>query len=441
MKRVYRIISTIVVMMLLFSCFAFAQDEDECSSADAQIIVLELSQKDCITDAEEALSNIQQNKGETSETAIKDITALLFQLKIDELANPDKPFQDYSIFWDQNSINMNNLEYFVDNVKAKKLTLNTLDKRYNDIRSTLSVEKMIIGDNYAIVEVYEWFEFFDSEVQAVYSSILSGEGTDYTIDYILNDDGWYITNIDFYDESTNALKKHEMSAEELAQKRIYYPDTDKTNENEMVAGDGNIINSYGYTTYINTNKVKNYARQYSSNASGTGSYNSNFMAIAGNDCQNFASQSIWYGLGGADDSTSINNKYWPMVASGPYSWYGTKYAVSAKWSYCGDFGSLIANTVANREGPHGLVYSGISKAQVGDIIQYSKLNNSVWDHSFVVVAVTGTYGSRTASNITVCAHTNNRKDVLLSNYYVNSYTYRTIHVTYDWRATDTYPIT
>ena len=74
MKRVYRIIATIVVMMLLFSCFAFAQDEDECSSADAQIIVLELSQKDCITDAEEALSNIQQNKGETSETAIKDLT-------------------------------------------------------------------------------------------------------------------------------------------------------------------------------------------------------------------------------------------------------------------------------------------------------------------------------------------------------------------------------
>ena len=441
MKRVYRIISTIVVMMLLFSCFAFAQDEDECSSADAQIIVLELSQKDCITDAEEALSNIQQNKGETSETATKDITALLFQLKIDELANPDKPFQDYSIFWDQNSINMNNLEYFAEDVKAKKLTLNALNKRYNDIRSTLSFGKMIIGDDYAKVEVYEWFEFFDSEVPEVYSSTPSGEGTDYTIEYVLNDDGWYITNIDFYDESTNALKKHEMSAEELAEKRIYYPDTDKTNENEIAAGDGNIINSYGYTTYINTNNVKNYARQYSSNITGNSSYNSYFYWSSDNDCQNFASQALWCGLGGTNSTTSINNKYWPMVASGSYSWYGTSSTACGRWSLCGDFGSLIANTSANREGPHGSIYSGISKAQVGDIIQFSKNNNTVWNHSYVVVAVTGTYGSRTASNITVCAHTKNRKDCLLSNCYVSSYTYRTIHVTFDWRATDPHPIT
>ncbi len=440
MKRTQYIASVTIVIILLFSSFTFAQDTTNCDSTMDQMDVMIITSNDYVSDVDEAFRNVQQNTSGTPENAIKDITALLFKIKITEIANLDKQFEDFSIFWDKNSHNKSNLEYFLEDIKLKKLSLIALNKRFSDIKITLSFEEMAITDSNAKLEVYEWFEYYDSKTPLANDNTPSGIGINYIVEYVRDDSNWLITNIVFYDESTSILKNHELNAEELAQIRADCLDIDTIDETEMSTRGEEVINSEGYTTYINTSKVKNYAQQYSSNTSGYSSYNSNFTWYSNNDCQNFASQSIWYGLGGTNSTVNINNKYWPMVPSGTYSWYGTGSTTNGRWSVCGDFGSLIANTSANRAGPHGSIYSGISKARVGDIIQFKENSSSGWKHSYVVVAVTGTYGSRTASDITVCAHTTNRKNNLLSNCYVNSYIYRTIHVTFDWRATDPHPI-
>ena len=197
---------------------------------------------------------------------------------------------------------------------------------------------------------------------------------------------------------------------------------------------------------VNTAKLQSYAITYSSNSSGTSSYNPLFAnyASSGGDCQNFASQCIWYGLGGTNDYSHIHGKSKPMVTGGNHQWYQSDISgdCSQQWSWtsCTAFGTYIQNS-SGKEGPNGTIYDGIKDARVGDLIQFSKNNNSSYDHVYVVVvAANGTQGSRTPSQLIVCAHTTNRLSCSLAEVYTSKYTWRTIHVTYDWRKADPHPV-
>lgn len=117
-----------------------------------------------------------------------------------------------------------------------------------------------------------------------------------------------------------------------------------------------------------------------------------------------------------------------MVSSSTRGWSPSY----SSWRVVDSFASYVSRGGSYKLGPYGTVTSGIASAQVGDIVQYDKEGNGAYNHSMVVVAVSGTSGSRTLSNITVCAHTGDYKDTLLSALGSSGWTWRTVHVSGAW---------
>ena len=77
----------------------------------------------------------------------------------------------------------------------------------------------------------------------------------------------------------------------------------------------------------------------------------------------------------------------------------------------------------------GTVTSGIANAEPGDIIQIDIKGNGSYDHSYVVVSVTGVAGSRTQSDIIVSSHTTDHAMVVLYSATGGISYLRTIHIT------------
>lgn len=185
---------------------------------------------------------------------------------------------------------------------------------------------------------------------------------------------------------------------------------------------------------ISRNNAANYALTYSSNSSGTSSYNSLFEYFEDNNCQNFASQCVWKGLDGVNDSTHIQNASSPMVTSGN-TWYqkGDGGQTTLSWNNVDEFANLIWRSGATTTGPYGWYNTdSVCNAEKGDILQYHNDNPDDYIHSFVVNTANGTAGSRTFSDLYVCAHTNNRRNVQLSTLFTYNQTnlnrFRTVRI-------------
>lgn len=153
-----------------------------------------------------------------------------------------------------------------------------------------------------------------------------------------------------------------------------------------------------------------YALQYSSSSSNTSSYNMKFNNYSPNDCQNFASQCVWSGLGGNNTTYAIDNQHKPMINKSGREWYGRVNA-SYSWINVGAFRDYVVSESEGLDGIYGIRYAkgNVKKAQKGDVIQIHD-SNGIWYHSYIINSVTGTYGQRTINNIFVCAHTANRRN-------------------------------
>jgi len=160
-----------------------------------------------------------------------------------------------------------------------------------------------------------------------------------------------------------------------------------------------------------------------------------YSAIGG-DCQNFGSQCIWYGLGGVNDASMIDGKYFPMVDNGktdPRSWYSTSIKYDTPntyvWTGVDHFDDYIDDSGYNIQGPYGTIYSGIAYAERGDLIQIRANSTSDYHHTYVVYGVQGTAGSRTKDDIWISAHTTDRENQKLSDFCTYSLSnMRTIHI-------------
>lgn len=379
-----------------------------------------------------------RSSNSTDENLIKETISLLFDVKCDQLSGAKKADFDYQIFWDTTAGKKSGLQYFEDSIAVTKGTHARTNAYLYDTNVVLTFEDAEITGNNASVSVYEWFSFKDSRIK--YDDMITGSGVgiEYQIKLVKVEGTWYISDIDFYDETTEPLKDGKMSIEQLLNSRcaIVEPVPLLPNDKKPAAE----IKSQGIVTYLDTSNFVSYAADYSSNTSGTSSYNPNFPHHYPKDCQNFASQCLWYGFGGVNSASYIGSKARPMVTSGNYPWYeGSSDDYSDSWISCTNFGNYISNH-SYGEGLFGDIDDGISKACVGDLIQYSENNNTTYNHVYVVVAVSGTYGSRTPSNITVCAHTTNRCNNSLADAYHANYTWRTIHVTHHWRPLNDAPV-
>lgn len=235
---------------------------------------------------------------------------------------------------------------------------------------------------------------------------------------------WLVTNIEFYDESTDKLKDLSVNLDSFIQARyeaatVCEPSvllagmTDMEIEEMKQSLEANGV-SFLTTVNLDTEKFRTYAYQYEK-----GKRNPLFPFFVA-DCQNYASQCVWAGLGGFSTSSMINSASRPMVNANLTSdssrqWYitiGNGY--SGTWTVVGTFAEHVANGSPLKLGLFGSKYSGVANARVGDVIQIRDIDKTSYYHSYVVVRVTGTEGSRKYGDIFVCSHTTDRAETALS---------------------------
>jgi hypothetical protein len=200
---------------------------------------------------------------------------------------------------------------------------------------------------------------------------------------------------------------------ELAEK---YRDDPRSRYQTGTSGTDGIL---GYRTY-NRTKVTWYGTTYTDDTEGhsTTYYNKLFKSYE-SDCQNFASQCIWYGFGGSNTSTAINNHYLPMVynVAGATCWWADSNTSDGgapgpwHWANVEDFCDMIEeNWSGDDVGVQG--YEG----SMNDVWPGDCITLSTWDHVFVVVRIDDHDhdGLTDYDEIYVSAHTHNLKDHLLA---------------------------
>lgn len=139
---------------------------------------------------------------------------------------------------------------------------------------------------------------------------------------------------------------------------------------------------------------------------------------ASEDCQNFASQVVWAGLG-AGSTTAL-----PVVYDSTYGstnvrlWQHNNYCESQTssavkgygwhWDNVDGFFWQIDTSSNLVEGPYGTVKFNLDCATEGDVIAIDTSSTSpsigTLDHAMVVTEVTGTYGNRDTDDIFIAAH-------------------------------------
>lgn len=179
---------------------------------------------------------------------------------------------------------------------------------------------------------------------------------------------------------------------------------------EMVAYEREIMSSQimplSTKASLNRSKVASYAGLYWSR------YNDKFPSFGKADCQNFASQCIWYGFGGSIGG--IESHAFPMLPN----WYASiDNGLVYSWTSCSNFRNTALKTSGSTTGVYGVVwemdemsdensdvyYDYVSTLDVGDLVHFRWDNGD--QHAMVVTKVTGTSGSRTPDDIYVSGHT------------------------------------
>lgn len=147
--------------------------------------------------------------------------------------------------------------------------------------------------------------------------------------------------------------------------------------------------------------------------------NSVFGFTPGNNCQNFASQCVWAGLGGSGTSTTarpavptsrVGTNAFNVWARNQVTTFYAEYYYNWAWDNVNGFAKLMSASTSSAEGPYGNSYytNALASAAAGNVISFNQdgaASAGNLDHAMFVTAVTGTAGSRTKANIKIAAHT------------------------------------
>lgn len=353
---------------------------------------------------------------------IKKIIELLFSTQGKQLTSKTMDVA-YSNFFDLSASKMNS--YFYGKQKIRNEAYRLVGSTITDYVSECNFQDISISDDTAIANVTVYEDYLDSKCPNGYKS---ASRIVYVIQLKKSNDSWKITNIKSNDEFDDIYfdtgydlnaKLAELNAPIMVNKN--FKELDKLQNTTSMS-------SLVQSAY-NRAMVFNYCITYYK------SYNPRFISYS-SDCQNFASQCVYFGFGGsATDSTKINNGYFPMVIQtngAGHLWQerGPNGPASMEWINVDSFAELLHDSTTSIEGPFGDYRNDLICCEQGDIVQYYKDNPNDYVHSWVANDVTGQYGSRTQSNIYVSAHTADRFDTLLSSLGIPASKERTVRVTY-----------
>lgn len=342
----------------------------------------------------------------SDEIKVKEVIEKLFNAKLEILKGSKI---DTSVYF-YNCITNKEAKYYEDKHTFIKALYNREDIDKESMKIELTFEDIIISDSKASVDLYEKFTFMYTNGNGMPSAM----GNRYKISLLEDGSKWQVVEIFSDDEFDEQYYEQEFDIEKLLE-ALSKPVQNIIDSNINSPDTIHSISSLPFTSY-NASSAASYAYTYAEN------YNSKFESFS-SDCQNFASQCVWFGFGGSNTTIDISNGAWPMTSI----WYqkGPDQTTSNAWYNVDGFADMIESSESNVSGPYGIINSGISTARVGDILQYNSSSNpSDYVHSYIVYSVTGTEGSRTFSDIYVCAHTTDRKNIQLSTIWSDSSTNR-----------------
>ncbi|ULO10042.1 amidase domain-containing protein [Paenibacillus sp. 19GGS1-52] len=224
----------------------------------------------------------------------------------------------------------------------------------------------------------------------------------HSISLAKNNDEWLITE-DNYSDEFKKLYDYGTDFSDLTttQDQSKTTTTNELNESIGVLSiPGDYFDSYDSTKRAN---AVSYARSHtdSSGTTSTAYYNtSQFKTYGDTDCQNFVSQSVWYGLGGRVSSTKaypMNSYWWANLTGEATTWYWTGTSYFYNW--------VTSNYTNNSYGLQGTASSLPTNIQVGDYVY-------VPGHVLLVTKIVDNDANGVVNygDLYISAHTNNQLD-------------------------------
>lgn len=343
------------------------------------------------------------------EAQIKEVISDFFLVKATSFKGEGKG--DFTSYFCSSKDIKTDEKYFSEKETYFKALYKNADVSFKYYNNTTTFESVEIEKDMVNIIVYDLVEYYDNNGNGQSSAI----GTRYNI-LMMNEEGtWKIKNIySQYDEFDEAFYDSGFDLNRLLSELSKSGDFLEQNAVDNVKQDGSGSKSLYAWSYGRT-QAATYAYNYAL------SYCTLFDSHS-SDCQNFASQCVWYGYlimnGGTFNSNTIETRISPMVYRTSADWYQTGPStgyVTYSWQNVDGFGTLIGSSSTSREGPGGWINTdSVCYAQKGDVLQYHNSDPNDYVHSYVVYNVTNSSGSQVFSSIYVCAHSDERRNVKLS---------------------------
>ncbi len=353
----------------------------------------------------------------SDEEKIVRITKEFLQARITRLEQYDSPI-DFLTFFDPNSPQFRHLQYLSDRIELEAGLRRSNEAQVMKSEHHLKHHLVGISGDYAEITFFERYEYVLKPVPEFKTS----ETTRYEVALDRVNGTWLLSDIITDSDFDDAFRDTDVDVKtfldfNLQEQKSVLP--------AEYLGPNMAADMFPVFTPYDTEKAVAYAEKYAL------SYNPLFFSYKGlgGDCQNFASQCVWAGLGGKNTATAVDLKLPPMVRSGPRAWYQnntTDHDPYGRWIAVQPFSDYILSGQVGDLGLVGTVTDGLANAATGDLIAIS--DGKRWFHIYFVVAHTGVQGMRTTKDLWVSAHTTDRNRQWLATLITSALPVRTIHI-------------
>ncbi len=328
---------------------------------------------------------------------------------------------DFLSFFDQNSAAFRHLQYMADRIELEAGLRQRNDARVLRSRHRMRARLVGISGDYAEITVFERYDYVLLPVPDIDTS----EATRYDMALNRVAGTWLLADIITDSDFDDAFRDTDIDVKTF----LNYPSEQRQSaplSEYFGPGAPDAFRADGdpfFEPYDAAAAVA-YAERFAL------SYNRLFFSYRGlgGDCQNFASQCVWAGLGGKNTSAAVNLKMPPMIRTGPRAWFQSdqfSHDVFGHWTAVQPFSRYILAGRLQDPGPIGTITNGLANAAAGDLIQIS--DGKTWFHVYIVVAHTGTQGMRTTKDLWVSAHTTDRNRQWLATLITSAIPVRTVH--------------
>ena len=316
-----------------------------------------------------------------------------------------------------NRLNRNTVEYRLSEYEYQAALKQAMGWEILRDELVFSDFKVSIKGNSALAKLVETYTYFqtdgsnsDSYRRRMYIFELEREADRWLVTNVTTDDPWEL-EAGFEYDTIDVVAAVEALLLELQVKALTDP-VESEQENTMEP----MSTMYSWT--YDVSKAIAYAENHFSFGNNNPTFGYNYVDGSPANCQNFASQCVWAGLGGSGTSTTalpavstqrVGNNVRNVWCRNQYTNYYADSYFNWTWDNVRGFFKLIETSSSSEEGPSGFTqYSGLAYSTPGSVLAVNWTSTassaSVLNHAMFVTAVTGSHGNQTSSSIKIAAH-------------------------------------